>query len=368
MNEHSVVMHFGMPKTGTTSIQLSLMRRLSDPRFHYIKLVYANGSYAIANAFKTEPAKFHRHRKQGTSPDELRRLRHESLDSLTRELQAAAGRTAILSAEVVFTFDVPELDALCRFLGQHGRVTAVGYVRPPKEFIESTFQQLVKGGRAIFGVDKLFPRYRARLEKFDVVLGRESTRIRLFNRASFPGGCVVQDFCGRLGIAFPAQDVIRHNEALSRDAVSLLYAYRKFGPGYGVGPHVMRENKLLTRRLGALAGPRFHLHSSLIAPVVAAKREEIAWVEERIGASLAEDMTANNESAVRGEQDLLTFSPHALGWLGEQLGEPYRSGWRPDMKAREVADWMHRLRGRLAAGGEAEKVVPASQVQGDVRA
>jgi hypothetical protein len=350
-----VIAHFGMPKTGTTSIQLSLMRRLADERFHYLKLGHANASYAIANAFKTEAHKFHRHRKEGTSPERLSQLRREAADHLNAELDAAAGRTAILSAEVVFTFDESELNALCRALARGGPLRVAGYVRRPKEFMESLFQQGIRGGRGNFAVDRLFPRYRQRLQTLDTVFGRGNTLIWPYVPASFPAGCVVQDFCRRLGIAFPSEHVTRTNESLSLPALSLLYAYRKFGPGYGVGPQVMRENKLLVRSLRGLPGPKVRLHSSVVAPVLQARRSEIEWVEERISASLAEDPAAHDEHAVRSESDLLVFSPDSLAWLAGQLGEAYASRRHRDMSPTEVAGWMHLLRAKVAAEQEARR-------------
>ncbi len=344
-----IIVHFGMPKTGTTSIQLSLMRRLSDARFHYVKLEHANASYAVATGFKSDAAKFHRHRKEGTSPERLQQLKEDAVRRLNGELEAAAGRTAILSAEVIFGFDEGELANLCGALEKHSpALTAVGYIRRPKEFIESTFQQLVKGGRSEFAVDRLFPSYRKRVEKLDAVLGRKNTLLWPFEAGSFPGGCIVRDFCGRLGITFRAEDVTRTNEGLSRPALALLYAYRKFGPGYGVGPGVMRENKLLVKRIRKLPGPRMRLHSSLIAPVVEARAREIAWMEERLGASLAEPLASHDEGAVRSEQDLLSFTPESLRWLAHELGPEYAGRWRPDMSPREVADWMQILRDKMA--------------------
>src|SRR5687768_12177731 len=65
VNLSGVVVHFGMPKTGTTSIQLSLSRRLADDRFHYVNLG-GDPNYAIATAFKADPARDRRHVKLGT--------------------------------------------------------------------------------------------------------------------------------------------------------------------------------------------------------------------------------------------------------------------------------------------------------------
>jgi hypothetical protein len=131
-----------------------------------------------------------------------------------------------------------------------------------------------------------------------------------------------------------------------------LFAYRKFGPGFGVGPTVLRENRRLASRVAKLSGPKLRLHSSLVAPVIAERREDIEWMEARLGVSLAEDLAAHDEGAIRSEEDLLRFSPETLQWLAEQLGGDYVQRWRPRMGPREVADWMHQLRMQLATADD----------------
>jgi hypothetical protein len=345
----SVVVHFGMPKTGTTSIQRSLSKRLSDARFHYIDLG-SNPNHAIATAFKGEPSRYRRHAKLGTPPEQLPHLRDMALRKLRAELETAATRTGILSAEIICTMRAQDIRGLNAELAARGSpVMAVGYVRRPKEAMESVFQQQVKGGRRqTFDTNQLFPKYRGRLRKMDEVFGRENTQAWLFDPARFPGNCVVQDFCARLGIAFDPGAVVRANDALSRPALSLLYAYRKLGPGYGTGPDVIRENKLLIRRLRALPGPKLRLHSGLVVPVIDSRREDIAWTEERIGVSLAEDLGAHDQHAVRSEDDLLAFTPESLSWLAKELGPEFAPKWRPDMSPGQVAEWMHLLRIRVS--------------------
>lgn len=356
MSENSrpaqVVVHYGMPKTGTSSIQESLFRRLSDPRFYYLKLGRSNASIPIATAFKGDAADFHFHVKSGTSADALRKHRAGVLENLDAELKLAGERTPILSGEAISGLKESEFRQLCGALTRQRKaaVTAVGYVRRPKEYMESTFQQRVKSGEPGFDMPRVFPRYRARFAKFDAALGKENVGIWLFDPSRFRDKCVVQDFCARLGIQFRAQDVTRTNEALSLPALSLLYAYRKFGPGYGVGPNVIEENRRLIRHVRSLGGLKLRLHSSLVAPVIEARREEIEWMEARLGASLAEDISANDAEAIRSEEDLLKFTPDTLRWLAGELGEEHAGQWRPDMSPLEVAQWMHLLRIRLGAG------------------
>jgi hypothetical protein len=347
----ATLVHFGMHKTGTSSIQESLFQRLADPRFHYVNLGMANASTGISMCFRADMGGYGTFVKRGVHAGNLPRFREKAVGLLRAEMEACAKKIAIVSGENISQLEEAELRALHGFMAGRDRpVTAVAYVRRPKEYMESAFQQRVRGGLDSLVASKLYPGYRNRLEKFDVVYGRDNVQLWLFDPKRFPGGCVVQDFCARLGIAFRPEDAIRVNDGLSLPALSLLFAYRKFGPGFGVGPSVLYENRLLVNRIRTLPGPKLRLHSSLVAPVIAGQREDIEWMEARLGGvSLAEDLAAHDEGAIRSEEDLLRFSPEALRWLAEELGG---ERWRPDMRAQEVADWMHRLRVRLAAADE----------------
>jgi hypothetical protein len=357
VNTSRIIVHFGLPKTGTTSIQHSLSRRLADARFHYVDFGDMDANYAVATAFKADPHK-RRHLKRGTLPDELPLLRERILRKLRAELDAAGGRTAVLSAEIISSLKEAELRDLHAVLANSGaEVTAAGYARRPKEAMESLFQQQVRSGRDAFGMNRLFPGYRSRIQKLDTVLGRKSVQVWLFDPASFPGQCVVRDFCSRLEIAFQPKDVIRANRGLSRPALALLYAYRRFGPGYGAGQRMQGENRRLIRRLRDLAGPKARLHSSLVAPILEKRREVIQWMEDRLEASLAEDLTAHDDGAIRSENDLLEFSPESLRWLAEALGPQFAGRWRPDPTPGEVAEWMHLLRGKVADAGPGRATV-----------
>lgn len=65
--------------------------------------------------------------------------------------------------------------------------------------------------------------YRACFEKIDDVFGRANVVLRKFDPQTFPSGCVVRDFCARLGTGFPTKCIIRDNESLPLEVVALLY-------------------------------------------------------------------------------------------------------------------------------------------------
>jgi hypothetical protein len=348
---NSAIIHFGMHKTGSSSIQQSLAERLDDPGFRYVTTGVANSSGGIAIGFLDDPATYQGSRKTGMSGSQLEHRRQIIRQRLSAQLRSerSSGACTILSAEYISTMKSGDFTSLCDFFAEHGyAVTAVGYIRSPKSYMESAFQQRVQGGFNTFELSKVYPHYRYHFDKFDAILGRERVRFWHFDPRSFAGGCVVQDFCRRLGIAFPPANVVRTNEGLSRPAVSLLFAYRRFGPEFGVGPTVIRENLLLAQRFAQLRGPKLRFHSSLVAPILEEQRDDLAWMEERLGTSLSEDMTRDDGSAICSEGDLLVFVPEALQWLAEQLGPDYADKWRPDMSPQEVAEWVHLLRLKLA--------------------
>ena len=339
------VFHFGMHKTGSSSIQNSLYHGLEDPAFHYADLGQPNASAPVVTAFRSDPENQNMNRKRGLSREQLQPQVRHTLERLHRELAHCTRKTVILSGEHIALLKQAEFRHLQEFLRGHTPdLRAVGYIRAPRSYMESVFQQQVQGGHGVFELERLLPRYRARLEKVETTFGAASIDYWYFEPASFPGGCVVRDFCRRLQIELDPCAIQRVNEGLSRPAVGLLYAYRKFGPGYGTGEVAVRQNVALVRKLRELAGPRLRLHPELVAPVIAQHAAEIDWMEQRLQRSLEEATADPGASAIGSEQELLCFEPQTLEWLDAQLGARAATRLRPDSSAEQVASRMHELR------------------------
>lgn len=344
-----IVLHFGMDKTGSTSIRASLSRHLRDPDFHFVAPGLQNAGRCLAAAFKDDPRDFHYFRRTALAPSDIPRLRAESLAALDAELEAAQGRTAVLSAEAVSTFDAKECARLLAYFRRFSDdVRAVAYVRPPKGYIESNFQQQVKAGTVRQLVPAaLLPQYRERFEPIDQGFGRERVTLWPFEPASFPERNVVLHFCREIGAAFDPAQVVNENASLSRGAVALLFAHRRFVP-QADGEAALHANELLIRKLRKLEGPRLRLHSSLVQPAIDAKRDGIAWMEHRLGASLAEDLSAHDDEAIRSEDELLAVPYAARRWLHQQLGVEPAVPRKYPRDPRPLAWMVQRLQGRLA--------------------
>ncbi len=343
------IIHYGMPKTGSSSIQNWLLRSLADPRFFNIDLGRSGSGNIIATTFRAHPEQHHRNLKRGLTSAEVQQESASTRAAFKHALERADGRAALLSAELLANFSEAEFNGLCDFIRPHAAdISAVGYVRSPRSFMESVFQQRLKSGADSFRPEQNYPRYRERFEKFETVLGRERVAYWMFAPASFPGGCVVQDFCRHLDIRCVTPAVPRVNESLSLPAIRLLYAYRKYGPGFGTGERALHENRLLKTRLHELEGSPLRFHEALLHPVLDTRRADIEWMEERLQRPFMEMPIADHD-AVQREADLLRFCPESIAWLARQLGcnTPDAASIEP----REVADLMHELRVRLATTG-----------------
>jgi hypothetical protein len=272
------VVHIGMRKTGSTSIQKSLAGQKA--RTHvYAKLGPTNHSRAL-----------HSMVAEGSG-----------LERIAASIRRARGKTLIISGEGIPRFFAEsELRVLKNLLDAHfDRVEIVAYVRDLAGYVTSNFQERVKNGYASFNLLDCAPLYRKWFEKFDLVFGSENVRLWKFDPAGFPQGCVVQDFCARLGLE-PPPGVVRKNDSLSREALSLLYIFHRHA-----GPKMPRKDaRSLVRAVQHLSGSPFRLSPKLIAPVLEQCKADTLWMERRLGRSLS-DLGTSRPDDVQSEADLL---------------------------------------------------------------
>jgi hypothetical protein len=310
-SEKRVWLHVGMHKTGTTSLQSSLGAVRNHPQWRMLKVGgRSNMGKALCAMFAAKPSKHSAFRKLGKTDEEISVEGGLLRERLRKAVASCSVPEIIISAEALTsTIDAAGLAALRDLLLQHCReIRVIGYVRPPVGFKTSIFQEAVKHGKGKFNVAEAKVHYRRRFRKFDDVFGRDKVLLRKFDTSTFPGGCIVADFFEQTGLSpLPPDAVVRTNESLSREACGMLYAYRKFGPGYGVGDTVIRENNEMIAPMFGIAGERLRFSGKLMLPHLTAELKDIRWIERRIGASLHEK-SVSAAAGVDTEEGLLTVS------------------------------------------------------------
>lgn len=338
------ILHIGMHKTGTTSIQESLFANLKDEKFCYVNTGKANINRTIFALFsKNSASRALEFKKLGLTTAEVTSLKEKYRNLFDSALSSVAGRTAIISAESISMLSAKEVEDLGQYLKSFfSDVRVVAYVRPPLQYAESIFQQRLKAGALNLRTAGLFPQYRNRFEHYDRIFGREKVSFWRFDSASFHSGDVVHDFCSRVGIDSSEIPIVRANERLSLCAMKLLYIYRKFGPGFGIGRDAVISNRKLVRTLAKLSGPKFQMHPLLISPTVKENKEQLAWMENRIGCFLDDTNAQGDPSAIKSLDDLLLHDHATIAWLSERIGMTLED--QTGITTKEIADWMHELR------------------------
>jgi hypothetical protein len=338
-----IIIHFGMHKTGSTSIQKSFHSKILDERFRFLSINgNPNQSMAIVTLFQNSPIiDYHLHLKNGYNQNDIQNLKKYFHERLINQIENSGGKNLILSGENICRLNSFELRSMKDFFESYKyEIFVCGYIRPPKSFVESAFQQRIKGGINSLSIRKIFPKYKEKFEKFDEVFGKDSVSFWLFDPLNFEKQDVVLDFSKRIGMDYSSKFSLKYNDSLSLSSLKLLYIYRKFGPGYGVGKKAIQENNSLIKRISTLVGEKLHFHSSCFEKIYEEKNEDIMWMEKRLGCKFNENIYKYDDSCIRDQNDLLILSDIETKWLAKELD--YK--WNKDISLLEISNWIHELR------------------------
>lgn len=360
------ILHIGTPKTGSTAIQDALFHHLRDPRFQYVSGSHPNGSFAISALLAT--AENQSIPAGGNAVVAALAAEYQQFTRrFERGLLRARHRRAVpvISAEYLWAASTHQLVILRdRLLAGGFTPRVLGYLRPWRAWIDSWFTQRARYGLVRWSEQNPFGDQlldvRARVLTIWEVFGRERVALARYDRRTFPGGCVVQDFCRRIGHPFPAGLKLSANESFSLPALQLAYSFHLAGeragqPSPARRPHLER----LLRRLGQVPGPALRLHPDVHDRWMPMSLRQNEWLERELGFSLEDPVEAPPAQGwIHSEAELLGISPTTLDWLARQVQQPVvrldPEGNTLSEVARQVdeyrcqpatlAEWRHRLR------------------------
>lgn len=228
------ILHIGVEKTGTTSIQQFLALNREDLKSRSILFPQSPGSsnhmrlagYA-ANDEKRDDIRM---REQIESHEDLQRFRDTFAADFASEVRAAGCDTIILSGEhcssrLVTHQEVQRLRDL--LFGVFTSVRVVVYLRRQDEFLLSTYSTMVKCGHterlAIPSPDDIRDRYdfAKMLDLWSSIFGREFIEARLYSPSSLVDGNAVSDFIKVAGLPADLPYAMPGRENPSLDATTL---------------------------------------------------------------------------------------------------------------------------------------------------
>lgn len=349
------ILHVGAAKTGTTSLQRALSSDLHDPRFLYVSGDSPNGSFAVTAAFETAPRNEWPFRAANL-PGDFAAYRKRQIRSLEAGFDSAqrTNRDIIISSEESWLSSREGLLRLRDAVQQRGfAIEIVAYVRPWIPWIHSLYQQYVRMGRRDLDLgsrrEKETLSVRDQVSKFHDVFGRANVEIRLFAPERFPEGCIVRDFCQRLGWSVGRSLSWHANESLALPAIQLLYAYNRFSGKVGEnGPPIPLRYGDLPTRLAGMPGPTFRLHSRLLRPYLSRLQADDPWIDQEFGFTLSTDrLPPDAEHSISSDAEMFRYAPETLEWLARQTGQRVVQPGEGETAARAVASQVEILRSQL---------------------
>ena len=312
-----IVIHVGMHKTGTTSVQASLKGYDRDG-VRFAELWDENHSIPVYTMFSANRDSYHVHTRLGLDTESIGSMRTEMFAEFERELALDRSRL-ILSGEDISLLGRDDVESMGDFLRSRAeRIRIVAYVRDPLGFASSAFQQYVQGGKRQYGLPHA--EYRNRFEKFLDVFGREAVEFVKFDRNELDGGTVVADFCRRVDIPVDRVRETQANESVSATAIQLLYLFNREGVTSIGNDLLLRSRREFRRRLNAMfTGPGLKLPAAAVLGDLDV--DDVRWMEEVSGFELL-PAEARSESVekVDVERMLGDIEPAAVEALREEVG------------------------------------------------
>ncbi len=311
------VVHVGMNKTGSTAIQAAFHGR-ATPEYEYLESAGINHLDLLRQLYPASAGDEPRARR-ASGEAAARRARAQARFAAQLDRVAPTDLTLIVSSEALWSPRRADLRAalLADLHARGARTEALGYVRPPMSHAVSRFQQRLKRLEPVppFDPGRLYPAYRPAIEALDRSFGPGHVRLRLFSRAALAGGDVVRDFAEAVGVPVPPPKAgsPRANESLGAEAIAVLYARLRRGPGLDLRrPDAAAEARRLIEVLRGLGSRRLAVAPGVWRDVLDLHRDDLAWTEARLGRALGE--AAEPDAVVVGtEDDLLRLAEAAAG-------------------------------------------------------
>ncbi|MCP5093877.1 MAG: hypothetical protein GY949_23480 [Gammaproteobacteria bacterium] len=309
-----------MNKTGSSAIQRALKGYKTD------HVIYAhmgdpnpyNHSLPLRTVFRTAQEGGGGGAKYGWSQADMARLKAGWEQGFERMLTGVDGRDVIFSAEYLSGNSItPELVTRIkdRLRPHFDDIRVIAYVRPPVGYMQSLFQQHVKGGQRELVPARLYPQYRQRFEPWIEVFGRTAVELIKFDRETLVGGNAVLDFTHRIGLDMTGRKLADANPSMSLEVMATLYAQRKLGAGFVAFPGAPKKNLELIDALAPLGQTRLTFAPELVEPVLRHNARDMTWIEKQLGAPIR-DYVTEAPDAITSEADLLAVAAGKSGHLG----------------------------------------------------
>lgn len=310
-----IILHAGLHKTGTTSIQgncyrhreLLLQEGIVYPSFKFRHKNIVNHSDCITADICKNPGGYGAAFRQQVKADPflLREAIKPQMDELLQEPKA---ETLILSGEGVCEYDNDDLQALFERLQVHTeKLRVVAYIRSPQSSLESILQQRVKSGMVVDPED-LTSVVRQRYHRLRDNFSEHLETINFHEALEHPGG-LVGHFMALVGVSeekLMGLDFQTSNERVTREAYKMMLALNRQYPLSDKSVHGVERRPFDLHPLKSFPGQPFQMDAFIGSELYDATMKESALLESELGFHFP-DMVQEIDKPMWQESTLLSL-------------------------------------------------------------
>ena len=333
-DRQKIILHIGLPKTGTTTIQ-NVLHANRDFLLQQEGALYPslepNLTTPLRTIFRDYSPQPIVNKMAGLTKQEETVHRKKYRDLLEAEISSREWNTLLLSAEGIPNMPRPEIAKLREWGEKYSSDwTVLVCVRHPLAYARSIIQQLLKGGDTLQQLyeNPRLPNFRGRISKAISVFGRENVRVFDFEAATEGDGGIVGAFAREAGLTassgdFLASRAVRYNESLSLEAARILDSLNRQRPMFV--DNVRAPRRAAPGRelayIRRIKGRKFDVPDWVKENIRSRSREDVAWLNETFGLELYRDVTDFAPHAQSREEVVEALSDPAVESIAEIVGE-----------------------------------------------
>jgi hypothetical protein len=283
--QRRIVVHPGLPKTGTSSIQQAFHHNRTALRARGILYPGPESSHtkAIIALFRAQFGDNARFRKM--SAGEQRTYASTVRAALEADMSGPDWHTLVLSGEGISHLNAEEWQALCAWLAPHAsRIEVIFGLRSPLDLVRSSIQQNLKSGRTL---EELYAKpqalnLRLRLEAILAALPALAISLWDFDAAVQSPEGLVRNFARSIGLDAEVIGILGSGETFANPGLSQPAVERLAARNRGLETRKPVSKAELTA-LAAIGGPKFRLPDEVIEKVRQQADPDLAWLRETFG-------------------------------------------------------------------------------------